>query len=69
MVSLYSLPLSVDGETVGALNLYSRSKPFAYPDLQTAEALASQAAVTLANAKAYHELRGKLERCEETQTD
>ncbi len=69
MVSLYSLPLSVDEETVGALNLYSRSRPFAYPDLQTAEALASQAAVTLANAQAYHELRGRLERCEDTQTD
>ena len=69
MVSLYSIPLSVDEETVGALNLYSRSRPFAYPDLQMAEALTSQAAVTLANAQAYHELRGRLERCEDTQTD
>jgi len=65
MVSLYSLPLKVETETVGALNLYSRSRPFAYPDLQMAEALASQAAVTLANAQAYHELRGRLEQCEE----
>jgi GAF domain-containing protein len=55
MVSLYSFPLKVDDETVGALNLYSRSRSFAYPDVQTAEALAAQAAVTVANAAAYHE--------------
>jgi GAF domain-containing protein len=69
MVSLYSLPLKVEEQTVGALNLYSRSKNFAYHDLQAAEALADQAAVTLANAKAYHELRGKLEQCEDQPTD
>lgn len=69
MVSLYSLPLKVEEETVGALNLYSRSKPFAYHDLQAAEALAEQAAVTLTNAQAYHEVRGKLEQCEGQPTD
>jgi len=69
MVSLYSLPLRVDDETVGALNLYSRSRPFAYPDVQAAEALADQAAVTLCNAQAYHEAReelGQLEQERET---
>lgn len=69
MVSLYSLPLKLDGRTVGALNLYSRSKSFAYHDLQAAEALADQAAVTLTNAKAYHEVRGKLEQCQDQPTD
>ncbi len=63
MVSMYSLPLKLEHESVGALNLYSRSKPFAYPDLQTAEALAAQAAVTLSNARAYHEARGELDQC------
>jgi len=69
MVSVYSLPLKLEEETVGALNLYSRSRPFAYPDLQAAEALAAQAAVTLANAQAYHDVRGQLERREEPATD
>ncbi len=63
MVSIYSLPLKLEHETVGALNLYSRSKPFAYPDLQTAEALAAQAAVTLSNVRAYHEARSELDQC------
>ena len=69
MVSIYSLPLQVEENTVGALNLYSRSRPFAYHDLQAAEALAEQAAVTLANAQAYHAVRGKLEQCEGHPTD
>ncbi len=69
MVSIYSLPLKVEEETVGALNLYSRSRPFAYHDLQAAEALAGQAAITLTNAQAYHSLRSKLDRCEGQPTD
>ena len=60
MVAVYSLPLKVDEATVGALNLYSRSKPFAFPDLQVAEALAAQAAVTLENARAYQEARERV---------
>ncbi len=65
MVSLYSLPLKVGEETVGALNLYSRSKSFAFPDLQAAEALAAQAAITLANANAYHQARERIGHLEE----
>ena len=65
MVGLYSLPLKVGEETVGALNLYSRSKPFAFPDLQVSEALAAQAAVTLANAQAYHRARERIGDLEE----
>ncbi len=65
MVAIYSLPLRVGEETVGALNLYSRSKPFAYRDLQTAEALAAQAAVTLANAEAYQKSQEEVGRLEQ----
>ena len=65
MAAIYSLPLRVGEDTVGALNLYSRSKAFAFRDLQTAEALAAQAAVTLANAEAYHESREQVGRLEE----
>ncbi len=65
MVGTYSFPLAVGEETVGALNLYSRSKPFAFPDLQTAQALADQAAVTLANAQAYQQARDQVGHLEE----
>lgn len=65
MVSLYSLPLKVGEETVGALNLYSRSKSFAFPDLQASEALAAQAAVTLANSQAYHQARDRIDHLQE----
>ncbi|MDP8976630.1 MAG: GAF domain-containing protein [Actinomycetota bacterium] len=69
MVSMYSIPLKFEEETVGALNLYSRSKPFAYHDLQAAEALADQAAVTLTNVQAYRAVRDRLEQCEGPTTD
>lgn len=65
MVAIYSLPLRIGAETVGALNLYSRSKAFAYRDLQAAEALAAQAAVTLSNAEAYEETRQRVVHLEE----
>ena len=65
MVAVYSMPLPLGEETVGALNLYSRSKPFAYPDLQVAEAVAAQAAVTLANAQSYAEARDRVVELEE----
>lgn len=65
MVAIYSLPLRMGEETVGALNLYSRSKPFAFPDLQMAEALAAQAAVTLANARAFEQARNQIGQLEE----
>lgn len=65
MVATYSVPLRVGEETVGALNLYSRSKPFAFPDLQVAEELAAQAAVTLANSRAYKQARDRVTELEE----
>jgi transcriptional regulator with GAF, ATPase, and Fis domain len=65
MAGVYSMPLKVGEKTVGALNLYTRAKPFAFPDLQTAEALAAQAAVTLANAWAYHRACEQIGRLEE----
>ena len=65
MVASYSVPLKVSEETVGALNLYSRSKPFAYTDLQVADMLAAQAAVTLANAQAFQEAQERVVDLEE----
>ena len=52
-----SLPLTGTGEPLGALNLYSRH-PWAF-DQPTgqAQALATQAAIVLANAHAYHDTR------------
>jgi transcriptional regulator with GAF, ATPase, and Fis domain len=69
MVSIYSLPLSVGDEVVGALNLYSRSKPLAFPDQRAAEALAEQASFTLANSRAYHHAQGRLADLEEAPED
>ena len=57
ITGLYSFPLKLGEETIGALNLHSRSRPLAFPDLRAASALAVQAAVTLANARAYDEAR------------
>ena len=52
--STMSLPLSVRGNGIGALNLYSR-KPAAFPQEQEALGLmfAAQASVALANAQVY----------------
>lgn len=65
MVGLYSLPLRVGEATVGALNLYARSKPFAFPELQVGEALAAQAAVTLANSQAYYQAQDRVGQLEQ----
>jgi GAF domain-containing protein len=52
--SSLSLPLTVRGQTLGALNLYSRiSGAFSDADRETALLFASQAAVALANAQIY----------------
>jgi GAF domain-containing protein len=51
--SSYSVPLTVDKEAVGCLNLYSLRSPFQDHDQRVGEAFGLQAAVTLANAKAY----------------
>jgi GAF domain-containing protein len=52
-----SLPLRVRGAVVGALNLYSTSRPFLDADRGVGEAFAEQAAVALANAQAYAKTR------------
>ena len=51
----YTLPLRAGERTVGALNLYSLTKPFAEEDRELAEAFAGRAAVAVANADAYHQ--------------
>ncbi|MGH3921370.1 MAG: GAF and ANTAR domain-containing protein [Pseudonocardiaceae bacterium] len=52
--SSLSLPLTVRGQTMGALNLYSRtSVAFTDPDRETASLFAGQAAVALSNAQTY----------------
>ncbi len=51
----YSVPLQAAERTVGALNLYSQTRPFAEGDQEISEAFAGQAAVAVANADAYHQ--------------
>lgn len=52
--SSLSLPLTVRGKTLGALNLYSRTPgTLSDPERETALLFASQAAVALANAQTY----------------
>ena len=54
--SSLSAPLIVDGDGIGALNLYSGSVGhFSHDDEADAEVFAAQAAVALANAQAYWE--------------
>jgi GAF domain-containing protein len=56
--STLSLPLVVDDTAVGALNLYAREeRAFSADDRAQAELFASQAAIVLANARAYWEAR------------
>ncbi|HWC40287.1 MAG TPA: GAF and ANTAR domain-containing protein [Acidimicrobiales bacterium] len=55
--SCYSLPLLAGSETLGALNLYSLGDSFGQPDEQAGRAFAEQAAVTLANSRAYQRVR------------
>ncbi len=61
--STLSLPLVVNKEGVGAMNLYSHTER-AFPESDTVigEAFASQAAIVLANAKAYWDARELSER-------
>jgi GAF domain-containing protein len=58
IVTTLSLPLAGVGEPIGALNFYSRH-PGRFAEDRTAEVdtLASQAAIVLANASAYHDAR------------
>jgi GAF domain-containing protein len=63
--STLSLPLTVESETSGALNLYaSESDAFDEEKTRTAVLFAAQAAVVLANASAYWGARAKAEQLE-----
>ena len=65
ILSTLSVPLSVDGETYGALNLYSRTEAAFGPDeLRTATLFAAQAAIVLANARIYWDARSRAEQLE-----
>jgi GAF domain-containing protein len=50
LVSSYSVPLQIDDETVGSLNLYSRRGPFTVSVQRVGEAMAVQAALAVSNA-------------------
>jgi GAF domain-containing protein len=60
ILSTLALPMIVDDESVGAMNLYSRrERAFPDADREDAELFCGQAAIAVANAKAYwdaHEL-------------
>jgi GAF domain-containing protein len=63
--STLSLPLTVDGDTHGAINFYATSEDaFGPRELRTASSFASRAAVVLANAAAYWTARSKAEQLE-----
>ncbi|HSH60970.1 MAG TPA: GAF and ANTAR domain-containing protein [Acidimicrobiales bacterium] len=51
----YSVPLRAAERTVGALNLYSLTRPFGDGDQEVSESFAGHAAVAVANADAYHQ--------------
>lgn len=54
ILSTLSLPLTVAGTPVGAMNLYAESEnAFTVTQIDTATLFASQAAIVLANAQAY----------------
>jgi GAF domain-containing protein len=56
--STLSMPLMVDQQPLGALNLYSkRERAFDDEDVETATLFASQASIVLANAQAYWDAR------------
>ena len=57
VMGAYSVPLTVQERTIGALNLYGRAGPFADSDGELAESFAGHAAVAVANAHAYHQAR------------
>jgi GAF domain-containing protein len=56
VLSTLSMPLVIDGDSIGALNFYSRTEQgFPDRDERTAEVFADTAATVLANARAYWE--------------
>jgi GAF domain-containing protein len=65
VVSSYSVPLMVHGRTVGALNLYSRSRAFGPADESAASLFVSQAAVSMVNAQTYQRARDVIDQLNE----
>lgn len=57
ILGVCSLPLKVKDRIVGALNLYSLSRPFGDEDRELGEDFAAQAAVVVGNAGAYYQAR------------
>jgi signal transduction protein with GAF and PtsI domain len=56
--STLSFPMLVNKQSLGAMNLYSRTeRAFAAEDRETGTLFASQAAIVLANAQAYWDAR------------
>lgn len=55
--SSYSVPLRVRGDIVGSINFYGLRGPFGPLDRRSAEVIANQAAVALANAQAVEDSR------------
>jgi GAF domain-containing protein len=65
ILSTLSLPLTVESQTYGALNLYSRKEQgFGANELRTSSLFAAQAAIVLANARSYWEARSRAEQLE-----
>jgi GAF domain-containing protein len=65
IVATLSVPLAALGEGLGALNLYSRTGPFADQEVQQAEAFAVQASILLANVQVYWDARELGERLQQ----
>jgi GAF domain-containing protein len=65
ILSTLSLPLTVEDETYGALNMYSRGeRGFGSEELRTGMLFAAQAAIVLANARSYWDARSRAEQLE-----
>ena len=62
ILSALSLPLTVEDETHGAMNLYSRTEfAFGPEQLRTGTLFAAQAAIVLTNARSYWAARSRAE--------
>jgi GAF domain-containing protein len=57
IVATLSVPVTARGESLGALNFYSRTGPFSDGDAREADMFTQQAAIVLANAQVYWDAR------------
>jgi GAF domain-containing protein len=66
ILSTLSVPLTVENETHGAMNLYSRKEDaFNGEQIETARLFGVQAAIVLANARAYWSARSRAEQLDQ----